>query len=80
MHAVEKLQEYRSEAAALAGQGLGAAMTEPVAKRQPLLLHQQAEAIEGPVVRVWQKLDQRHHLERDQESVWQSDRQDDRNL
>ena len=39
VHTVEELQEDGGEAAALAGQRLGAAVTEAVSERQPLLLH-----------------------------------------
>lgn len=52
MHAVEELQEDGGEAAALAGQRLSATVAEAMAERQPLLLHQQPEAIERAVVRV----------------------------
>lgn len=63
MHTVQELQEHRREAAALAGKRLCPPVAESVAKRQPLLLHQQPEAIKGPVVRIRQQLDQGHHLQ-----------------
>lgn len=62
MYAVEELQEDGGEAAALAAQRLCSAVAEPVAERQPLLLHQQPEAIKGSVVRIRQQLHQGHHL------------------
>lgn len=52
MYAVEELQEDWSEAAALASRRLSAAVAEAMAERQPLLLHQQPEAIERAVVRI----------------------------
>lgn len=60
---VQELQEDRGEATALTAQRLRPPMAEPVAERQPLLLHQQPEAVEGPVVGVRQQLHQRHHLQ-----------------
>lgn len=60
---VQELQEDGGEAAALAAQRLRPPVAEPVAERQPLLLHQQPEAVERPVVGVGQQLHQRHHLQ-----------------
>lgn len=60
--AVQELQEDGGEAAALAAQRLRPPVAEPVSERQPLLLNQQPETVEGPVVRVRQQLHQRHHL------------------
>lgn len=62
MYAVQELQEDGGEAAALAAQRLCPAVAESVAERQPLLLHQQPEAVKGPVVWIRQQLHQRHHL------------------
>lgn len=63
MYTVQELQEDGREAAVLAAQGLCSTVAEPVAKRQPLLLHQQSEAIKRPVVRIGQQLHQGHHLD-----------------
>lgn len=60
---VQELQEDGGEAAALAAQRLRPPVAESVPERQPLLLHQQPEAVEGPVVGVRQQLHQRHHLQ-----------------
>lgn len=65
MHAVQELQEDGGEAAALTGQSLSAAVAEPVAERQPLLLYQQPEPVEGSIVRIGEQLDQRDHLHTD---------------
>jgi len=50
--AVQELQEDGRDAAALAAERLRPPVAEPVAEGEPLLLHQQPEAIERPVVRV----------------------------
>lgn len=60
---VQELQEDGGEAAALAAQSLRPPVAEPVAERQPLFLHQQPEAVEGPVVGIRQQLHQGHHLQ-----------------
>lgn len=62
VHTVQELQEDGGEAAALAAQRLSSAVAEPVTERQPLLLHQQPETIQGSVVGVTQQLHQGHHL------------------
>lgn len=63
MHAVQELQEDGRKAAALAGQGLRPAVAEAVPEGQPLLLHQQAEALHRPVVGVREQLHQGDHLQ-----------------
>lgn len=52
VHTVEELQEDGGEAAALACQRLSSTVAESVSERQPLLLHQQPEPVEGSVVGV----------------------------
>lgn len=63
MYTVQELQEDGGKTAALAGQGLGPAVAEAVPEGQPLLLHQQAEALQRAVVGVREQLHQGDHLQ-----------------
>lgn len=58
VYAVQELQEDGGEAAALAAQRLCPTVAESVAERQPLLLHQQPEAVKGSVVWIREQLHQ----------------------
>ena len=63
VHAIQELQKDGRETTALAAGGQVGALAELVAEGQPLLLQQHLEALQGPVERVAQQLDQGHHLE-----------------
>ena len=52
VNAVEELEEERREGGGLAGGAEGAALAELVSEREPLLLQQQLEALQGAVERV----------------------------
>lgn len=68
VHTVQELQEDGCEAAALPSQGVGPAVAEAMAEGQPLLLHQQTEALQRAVEGIREQLHQRHHLPAHQHS------------
>lgn len=52
MYTVQELQEDGCEATALPSWGVGPTVAETMAKGQPFLFHQQAEALQSAVERV----------------------------
>ena len=64
MHNVEKLEKHRCETTRLVGDRLTAAVGEAMAERQPLLLYEHVQAVDGAVEGIHQYLGDGHDLQK----------------